>query len=189
MACLSNYTLRGITSDCNPVLAGISEVYLGYYGDFNVSADTTSTGDTRHTITAMTATSGTNKIYKYEFPKNTSSLNSTFTKDEANGSRYYTNTLSLVFSRYENYKHMEVEAMGAEQLIAIVKDYNLDENGNPQYWFVGFDGYLSTDSIEAGTGASASDRNGYELTMNATSAFLPMKIAYDTFKNNIYSGA
>lgn len=185
-SCLSNYTLKGIQSDCNPVLAGISEVYLGYYGSFNVSADTTSTADTRHTITGISAVDGA-KFYKYEFPKNTSSLNSTFTKDEANGTRYYTNTLQLVFSRYENFKHMEVEAMGAEQLVAIVKDFNLDEGGNPQYWYVGFDGYLSTDDIQAGTGASADDRNGYELTMNQTSAFLPLKIDYAKFSSLIYN--
>lgn len=184
-ACLSTYTLKGILSDCNPVLAGISEVYLGYYGDFNISADTTSTGATRHTITAMTPVSASNKVYKYEFPKNTSSLNSSFTKDEANGTRYWTNTLTLVFSKYENLKHMEVEAMGAEKLIAIVKDFNTDADGNPQYWYVGLDGYLSTDDASATTGASADDRNGYELTMNAQSAFLPLKIAYDTFKTNI----
>ena len=186
-SCLSNYTLKGITADCNPVKAGIAEVYLGYYGGFNVSADTTSSGATRHTITAITA-NDSSKFYKYEFPKNTSSLNSTFTKDEANSVRYWTNTLTLVFSRYENFKHMEVEAMGAEQLVAIVKDFNLD-NGEPQYWYVGFDGYLSTDDATAGTGASADDRNGYELTLNATSAFLPLKIDYDKFSSLIYTGA
>ena len=186
-SCLSNYTLKGIQSDCNPVLAGISEVYLGYYGDFAVSADTTTTGTTRHTITAFSAVSASNKIYKYEFPKNTSSLSDTFTKDEANSVRYFTHTLTLVFSRYENFKHMEVEAMGAEQLFAIVKDYNLDEDGNPQYWFVGFDGYLSADSIDSGTGASADDRNGYELSFSCTSAYMPFKIDYDKFKNDIYN--
>lgn len=188
-ACLSTYTLKGILSDCNPVLAGISEVYLGYYNAWNVSADTTTTGATRHTITGLapvtSATDGEKKFYKYEFQKNTSSLNSTFTKDEANGTRYWTNTLTLVFSKYENLKHMEVEAMGAEKLVAIVKDFNTDAQGNPQYWYVGLDGYLSTDDASATTGASADDRNGYELTMNAQSAFLPMKIAYSDFEEYI----
>lgn len=187
MACLSNYTLHGIQSDCNPVLAGISEVYLGYFGDFTFSADTTTTASTRHTIVSMTPNgSGSPKIYKYEFPKNTSSLSDTFTKDEANSVRYFTHTLTLVFSRYENFKHMEVEAMGAENLFAIVKDFNLDENGNPQYWLVGFENYLSADSIDSGTGASADDRNGYELSFSTTSAYMPMKIDYDTFKTNIF---
>lgn len=173
MACLNNYTLTGITADCNPVLAGISEVYLGYYGSFNVEVNTSA-----QTISAITAVSGA-KFYKYEFAKQTGSLNSTFTKDESNGTRYYTNTLTLQFSRYEAKKHLEVEAMGAEQLVGIVKDLN------GQYWFVGFDGYLSTDTIEAGTGDTYDSLNGYNLTMNAMSAYLPFEIQYSQFESLI----
>lgn len=174
MACLSNYTLQGILADCNPNLAGIQEAYLGYYGDFNVSADT----QTQKISSITTAQTGA-KLYHYTFAKQTGSLNSSLTKDDANGTRYWTNTVTLQFSKMEAEKHLEVEAMAAEQLVAIIKDNNL------KYWFVGFDGYLSTDDAQANSGQSYDDLNGYNLTMNAMSAYLPFEIDYSKFESLI----
>jgi hypothetical protein len=51
MACLSNYTLKGISTDCSVNLAGIEEVYLGYWGDFNVVED-----EATHSISSLTVT-------------------------------------------------------------------------------------------------------------------------------------
>ena len=174
MACLSNYTLQGILADCNPNLAGIQEAYLGYYGSFNVSADT----DTQKIASITTAQTGA-KFYHYTFAKQTGSLNSTLTKDDTNGTRYWTNTVTLQFSKMEAEKHLEVEAMAAEQLVAIIKDNNL------KYWFVGLDGYLSADDAQANSGQSYDDLNGYNLTMNAMSAYLPFEIDYSKFESLI----
>lgn len=174
MACLSNYTLQGILADCNPNLAGIQEAYLGYYGSFNVSADT----DTQKIANITTAQTGA-KFYHYTFAKQTGSLNSTLTKDDTNGTRYWTNTVTLQFSKMEAEKHLEVEAMAAEQLVAIIKDNNL------KYWFVGLDGYLSADDAQANSGQSYDDLNGYNLTMNAMSAYLPFEIDYSKFESLI----
>ena len=64
MACLSNYTLKGILADCNPNLAGIQEAYLGYFGDFDVTVNVSA--QTVSSISAATgATSG--KFYHYTF--------------------------------------------------------------------------------------------------------------------------
>ena len=176
MACLSNYTLKGILADCNPNLAGIQEAYLGYYGDFDVTVNVSA--QTVSSISAATgATSG--KFYHYTFAKQTGSLNSTLTKDDTNGTRYWTNTVTLQFSKMEAEKHLEVEAMAAEQLVAIIKDNNL------KYWFVGLDGYLSADDAQANSGQSYDDLNGYNLTMNAMSAYLPFEIDYSKFESLI----
>lgn len=178
MACLDDYTLKGILADCNPNLAGIQEAYIGYYGDFNVSADPTT-----HKITSITSAAGATqgKFDRYTFAKQTGSLTSTLTKDEANGTRYYTNQVVLQFSKMEAWKHMEIEALSAEQLVAIIKD------NNNKYWFVGYDGYLSAAEATAQSGQSYDDLNGYNTTMNAMSAYLPFEITYDDFKNLIDS--
>lgn len=165
--CLTNYTLTGITADCMPNLAGIKEVYIGYYGDFDVTIN-----ESAQTISSITSAQGatSGKLYRYQFAKQTGSLTSTLTKDEANGTRYYTNQIVLQFTKMEAAKHLEMQALGAERLVAVVADLN------GKFWFVGYDGYLSTDEQTAQSGQSYDDLNGYNLTMNAMSAFLPFEI-------------
>lgn len=176
MKCLTNQTLIGISNDCNPNLAGIQEAYIGYYGDFSVSADTSA-----HTISGIEAVTGASsgKLYKYEFAKQTGSLTSTLTKDEANGTRYYTNEVVLSFTKLEAAKHLEMQALSAEKLVAIIKD------NNGKYWFVGFDGYLSATDGSAATGTSYDDKNGYDITMDQMSAYLPFEIQYSDFSSLI----
>lgn len=166
-SCLSNYTLRGVQYDCNANLAGIRKVWLTYYDDVTVEGSA-STIEENHVISAITLSSGVS-WYEYSFARNSSSLNSTLTKDDANGTRYYTNTLTLVFNKLEAQKHLEAMALSAEKLAAIVED------NNGHKWFLGYDSYVSGVSEEVGTGASADDRNGYNITIEGTSAFLPFE--------------
>lgn len=166
MACLNSYTLKGMAFDCNANLAGIKKIYLGYYDDFTIT--TTEEGaDNEKTHTATIEAKGDGKLYEYTFAKKTGSLTSTLTKDETNGTRYYTNEISLQFNKLEGWKHMEIEAMAAEALIAIVCD------NNNKYWIVGSDGYLSATATTAQTGASYDEMNGYTITLSAMSAHLP----------------
>lgn len=162
-SCLSNYTLSGIPYDCNPNLAGLREVYITYFDDATVAPNYSA-----HTISAVTLTSGVS-WYTYSFARDTSSLTSTLTKDDANGTRYYTNTITLVFNKLEATKHLEVMALAAEKLAVIV----VDNNGKK--WYVGADAYVSGVSSETTTGASADDRNGYTVTIEGTSAYLPFE--------------
>ena len=166
-SCLLNYTLQGVQFDCNANLAGIKNVWLSYYDDATVEID-----NSAHTATVTLDTAVT--WYNYSFARNSSSLNSVLTKDDANGTRYYTNTLTLVFNKLEAQKHLEAMALAAEKLIALVED----NNGN--IWVLGADSYVSGVSEEVGTGASADDRNGYSVTIEGTSAYLPFK--YDGVK-------
>ena len=165
-SCLTNYTLKGIGFDCNPNLAGIKNVWITYYDD--VTVPTSGVDLDSHTISNITLGTGVN-WYTYEFARNTGSLNSVLTKDEANGTRYYTNTLELVFNKLTADKHLEVMALAAEKLAVIVEDCN------GKKWFLGFDAYVSGVSEEVGTGASADDRNGYSVTIEGTSAYLPFE--------------
>ena len=164
-SCLSNYTLQGIGYDCNPNLAGIKEIYLTYFDDASVEG---AIDYSAHTISSVTLSSGV-KWYQYDFARNSSSLNSVLTKDDANGTRYYTHTIELVFNKLTADKHLEVMALAAEKLAAIV----VDNNGHK--WYVGADAYVSGSASETGTGASADDRNGYTVTIEGTSAYLPFE--------------
>lgn len=164
-SCLSNYTLQGVAFDCNANLAGIKNVWLSYFDDADVEG---AINYSAHTISAVTLSTGVT-WYKYSFARNSSSLNSTLTKDDANGTRYYTNTLTLVFNKLEAQKHLEAMALAAEKLVALVED------NNGKVWFLGADSYVSGVSEEVGTGASADDRNGYSVTIEGTSGYLPFE--------------
>ena len=163
-SCLSDYTLKGIGFDCSANLAGVKEIYLTYYDDVTVTPDYSA-----HTISAVTLSSGVS-WYKYDVAVNTSSLNSVLTKSDENGSRFYTHTIELVFNKMTAEKHLEVMALAAEKLAAIVID------NNNKAWFVGADRFISGINTEAGTGASIDgDRNGYTVTLEGQSAYLPFE--------------
>ena len=180
MGCLSDFTLKGITLDCNPVLAGIKRVYLGYNDQLTITPDAaTQTA----TIAAKEGASSTAKLYAYDIVANTGGLTSTITKNEQNGTRYYTNTIAMQFNRLEAKKHLEVQAMAAEALVAIV------ETNDGKYWVVGADSYLSATESNVQTGSSFDDLNGYTISLAARSAYLPFEIQYSDFSSLIAPAA
>ena len=180
MGCLSNFTLTGIKLDCNPVLGGIKRVYLGYSDQLTITPNAeTYTA----TIAAKEGATTTAKLYPYDVVANTGGLTSTITKNEQNGTRYYTNTIAMQFNRLEAKKHLEVQAMAAEALVAIV------ETNDGKYWVVGADSYLSATEANVQTGSSFDDLNGYTISLAARSAYLPFEIKYSDFSSLISAAA
>lgn len=171
MACLNGFNLRGLNLDCNPVLAGIRKVYLGYFDDFEATTD--------RKTQKITTLDGEGKLYPYQVTTNTGGLTSTLTRNDQNGTRYYTNTITMQFTRLEADKHLEVQAMAAEALIAIV------ETNDGKYWYVGADSYLSGTNSTAQTGSSFDDLNGYTIELSCRSANLPFEIEKATFETKI----
>lgn len=169
MACLTDYTLKGISLDCNPVLAGIKKVYLGYFDEFEITPDTQT-----QTATIAAKAGATNaKLYPYQITTNTGGLTSTLTRNDQNGTRYYTNTINMQFTRLEAAKHLEVQAMAAEALIALV------ESNDGKVWLVGADSYASGTSASSQTGSSFDDLNGYNVELAARSAYMPFEVTED----------
>ena len=170
MACLQ--TLTGIKGDCSANLGGIAEAWFGQYGQFDITVD-----ESAHTVSAITAVSGATDahFYGYEFNRQTGSLTSTITVDEANGVRYYTNVAALQFSRLEAEKHVEIEALAQGQLIGIFRDTN------NKYWLCGYDNYMSLTEATAQTGQAFSDLSGYNTSLSQMSAHLPYALDFDKF--------
>lgn len=161
MACL--ITLNGITLDCQPSLGGIKKVWLAQYSDVSdVSVDETS-----NMISSITNTTGWKE---YQFRKATGSLNSTLNVDETAGINYVTSELSLVFTKMETAKRIEIAALSIGQLCAIV----LDSNGH--YWFLGKDDYVSASAGGGNTGTAKGDQNAYTLTLSTDSDSYPYEI-------------
>lgn len=161
MAC--NQTLAGIPFSCDTSLGGIKRVFLANQDDVTATIDATT-----HTATLKVAAG--KKFATYVLQKQTGGLESTINVGD-NGTRYYTNTITMQFLKMEAAKHLEIETVAAGQLCGIVED------NNGKYWFVGYDGYLSVSEATASAGTAYSDLNGYTTTLTADSNYLPFEIA------------
>ncbi len=181
-----NQTLKGITLDCSHSLGGIKTVYIANYNDvtdikYNASTGTTTgstsgvTGSTTgvtysgDTITSITMASGA--VFKpYQFRKQTGSMTSTLTVDETAGVNYVSTELSLVFTKMETKKRIELSALSVGQLAVIVED------SNGTFWYLGKDDYVSVSAGGAQTGTAKGDGNNYTLTLRDESDTYPYEI-------------
>ena len=169
MGC-SLHTLAGLPqSACETNLAGIKKAYIANYENVASVAISGSDVEDSYVITAITMATD-KKFYAYNFAKQTGSLASTLTKDEAKGTKYYTNVAALQFSKMEARKHLEFSALAADPTALIVED------NNGKRWYIGYDGYASSTEGTAQTGQSFDDLNGYNISLSAQSAYLPIEI-------------
>lgn len=156
----NSITLSNIAKDCNASLGGIRKVYLTLWAPdiFQVSGDTIVTGVT----SAAT-------WYECNFRKNTGSYESTQTVSDA-GNNYFTNTLTMVFSRMETVKRTAVQALSVGEVAGIVEDCN------GKFWAFGQDEAGSTTGNSGATGTAKTDNNAYTVVLAAESAELPFEV-------------
>ena len=156
MSCLNS--LKGLKYDfCEPNLAGVKEVYLNDdFDNLTVTAVTSAM-----TITAISGAT----FYGYQMEKQQGYYTSTPTFNDNGRLQYYTNAVRIAFDKLSADKHLEFLALTHNPTKAIV----LDNNG--VYHFIGFDSYLTPSDGLAQTGQNYGDNNGYEVTLNAQSAY------------------
>lgn len=173
-----NQTLAGIQLDCTNSLGGIKTVYIANYGDVEevlLDASNDSTTDSADTsyglITGITMVSSAATFKPYQFRKQTGSMTSTLNVDEQAGINYVSTELSLVFTKMETAKRLEMTALAKAQLAVIVED------SNNKYWYLGYDDYVSASAGSANTGQSKGDSNNYGLTLRDESETFPYEVA------------
>lgn len=177
MPCLPK-GLKGLPEECESSLSGLEIAYIGEKANFEVAIDK----DTM-TITGITGSTETGKLYAYHFNLQTGSLNSEMTRNDANGSFYYTNTVALQFTKMEAKKSAEIAALAKAHSLVVVKDLN------GQYWVIGADTYATASTDTAQSGQSVDDLNGYNITLETRSAYKPLSISYDLIKELIVEPA
>ena len=168
-----NQTLAGIQLDCTNSMGGIKRVYIANYGDVEsvtVGAD----GE----ISAITMVDSA-KFKPYQFRKQTGSMTSTLNVDETTGLNYVSTELSLVFTKQETAKRLEIAALSIGQLAVIVEDCN------GKFTYLGKDDYVSASAGGAQTGTSKGDQNSYTLTLKDESISYPHFIAETAVKSVI----
>lgn len=164
MAC--NQTLSGLVRDCAPSMGGIVEALIANKDD--ITAITV----TSDMITAITMASSA-KFKRYAFSRNTGSLTSNYTIDQATGVRFVASDLVLQFNRMETAKRVEISALAQNDLAVIVKD------ANGKYWFLGYDEPVNATAGDGLTGTARADRNGYSITLQDNSHEMPYEVDDD----------
>lgn len=170
-------TLKGISLGCETSKGGIKRAFIAQYGDVASVAveEGIITG-----ITMTTATSGAAPKFKeYNFRKGTSSMTSTYNADETTGSRFVSTELSLVFTKMEAAKRLEISALSIGGLAVIVED------NNGKLWYLGYDNYVSASAGSGNTGTAATDSNNYSITLSDESNDYPFPLKDSTVLNDI----
>ena len=110
------------------------------------------------------------KFKRYTFARNTGSMTSTYTIDQASGVKYVTTDLVLQFNRMETTKRVEITALSVNDLVAIVKD------ANGVYWYLGYDEPVNASAGDGQTGTARGDANRYSITLQDISKEMPMEV-------------
>lgn len=134
--------------------------------------DITAITVTSDMITAITMASSA-KFKRYAFSRNTGSLTSNYTIDQATGVRFVASDLVLQFNRMETAKRVEISALAQNDLAVIVKD------ANGKYWFLGYDEPVNATAGDGLTGTARADRNGYSITLQDNSHEMPYEVDDD----------
>ena len=162
MSCTA-YTLKGITNDCSTSKGGIREIYIADW-----AKDIFTVGASDNTVTALKLDA---QWYKYYIKKNTSSFTSTATIDLANGVNYVSTELTLVFSKMETSKRVEMSALLLNDVAVIVVD------SNNKAWCLGLNNPVNSTAGSGESGTSATDGNKYTLTLTDESDTFPFEFS------------
>ena len=153
-------TLSGITLDCASSQGGIKKIWIADYGTASATIMDEKVTDINDIA----------DFKPYEFRRGTSTMTHTLTADETTGVNYVTTELSLVFTKMETTKRIEMAALSVGQLAVIV----LDNNG--KYWYLGIEDYVSASAGGGETGTAKGDRNAYTLTLKTESSTYPYEV-------------
>lgn len=168
--------LGGIQLDCTTSQGGIKSVWIARYDDVKpevilkqmTPTENETYGGKPEDYKMVTFTGGSttvkDKFKVFEFRRGTASMTETHTADETTGNNYVTAELSLVFTKKDTTKRVEMAALSVGQLAVIV----LDSNG--KYWYMGYDDYVSASAGGSETGTAKSDRNAFTITLKTESA-------------------
>lgn len=172
MGCCESFS--GIARDCDASVGGIKSAWIACYD--NVTGKTV----TNDQISAITASAGSFK--EFQFRKQTGSVVQSFQLGD-NGSRYYEQTITLVFARQETEKRIEINALAVSDLVVIVQD------NNGKYWLFGYDNPVTLSGNEAETGTTYTDANGYTVTLLGTDWQLAYEVTQSAMASIIGAGS
>ena len=117
---------RGRLIDCKDTIGGLKAIYIAKSYSNNVSA--TATINATEMTTAGFATwsccGGTVTVFKYDLVQNLSSLSVTINSDNANGTTFFTQALSVTLQKIDHDMTNELRLMAYARSQIFVQDAN-----------------------------------------------------------------
>lgn len=156
--------LSGIASDCHSNVGGLRVAYIANWD--NGITLTSNDG----VISAIVHPTG-EKFKPYQIRKGSSSMTSTFTKDNATGVGYVETELSLVFHGMNAANNEELSNLLNAEVACIVED----ENGS--FYYLGADAPVRISGGNAMSGAQKGDVNAYSVTLKDESREMPLLVS------------
>ena len=161
MAC--NIT-RGRLIDCKDSIGGLKAIYICKAYNNNVSA--VATINTTEMTNAGFATwssqsGGKTTVFKYDLVQNLSSLTVNINSDNANGTTFFEQTLSVVLQKIDHDMTNELRLMAYSRSQIFVQD------ANDNVYLLGIDGGCYVTGGTVVTGTAKGDMSGYTIEWGA----------------------
>ena len=160
MAC--NIT-RGRLIDCKDTIGGLKAIYIAKSYSNNVSAAATinATEMTTAGFATWSCCGGTVEVFKYDLVQNLSSLTVTINSDNANGTTFFTQALSVTLQKIDHDMTNELRLMAYSRSQIFVQD------ANDNVFLLGIDNGCHVSGGTVITGTAKGDLNGYTIEWSA----------------------
>jgi len=155
---------RGRLIDCKDSIGGLKAIYIAKSYNNNISAvanvNTTEMTDAGF-ATWSGASGGATTVFKYDLVPNLSSMTVNIQSDNANGTTFFNQTLSITLQKIDHDMTNELRLMAYSRAQIFV----LDENDN--CFLLGIDGGCHVTGGTVITGAAKGDLTGYTIEWGA----------------------
>ena len=160
MAC--NIT-RGRLIDCKDTIGGLKAIYIAksYSNDVSASATINTTEMTTAGFANWSCCGGTVEVFKYDLVQNLSSLTVTINSDNANGTTFFTQALSVTLQKIDHDMTNELRLMAYSRSQIFVQD------ANDNVFLLGIDNGCHVSGGTVITGVGKGDLNGYTIEWSA----------------------
>ena len=155
---------RGRLIDCKDTIGGLKAIYICKNYNNNISA--VATVNTTELTSAGFATwsgasGGATTVFKYDLVPNLSSMTVNINSDNANGTTFFTQALSITLQKIDHDMTNELRLLAYSRAQVFVQD------SNDNVFLLGIDGgcYVTGGSVI--TGVSKGDLNGYTIEWGA----------------------
>jgi hypothetical protein len=159
MSC-SNLT-SGLSLDCNNDFSGVDKIFIA-------NGPVQSITETSGVITAITVGGSAlvpADFFTFETPRNQSSFTETINVSQDNSTVVYNQDLTLMLNKLEATKRNQILLMAeATSMVVVIK------TASGKYFSLGIEKGAYLGGGSATSGVSASDKNGYELTISGLEA-------------------
>ena len=154
---------RGRLIDCKDTVGGLKAIYIAKSYSNNVSAAATinATEMTTAGFATWSCCGGTVEVFKYDLIPNLSSLNVTINSDNANGTTFFTQALSVTLQKIDHDMTNELRLMAYSRAQIFVQD------SNDNVFLLGIANGCHVSGGTVITGTAKGDLNGYTIEWSA----------------------